>query len=655
MILSLRTGVTMTGDREYLEELIAELEKYGNVFDEVWIPTAYSCPSLENCKKITEDIKNALELFKSHGIVPSIQISRTMGHAPMKLDMEGIKDAKHRILTILDDLSPGRYCHNDEGLRKYVYEACKIYAESKPEIVWIDDDVRIRRPTGGGNSLCFCEACLEKYNKRYGHNFTYESIKEPFTNDVEIRREYIKFQTETLGEFAGLIAKAFKEVSPDSVMALQTGADITLATDANAACLDEMYKISGKAPALRAGGGFYYDHIPELIVNKALKVNYAVSRVPDYVEMISSEVEDLPFLAYGKSNDTPCIEAALFIAYGCNMASITLMHAVEDMSFYAKLFKKLQNFKPYLEKVVERNGKSKNGGVVIYQSERAAERVGEDAKYIWDNSVIYNGVQLTRLGIPIHCGSKGTAYILASDAVDALVPQDIEELLRRPVITDGAAIEKLVKRGYGDRIGVSARMMPAEYKNGVYTRMTDHKVNEGLKKRNFFPNYYFCKDDAYIIESDNMEVVSEYYPSLGGDSLGASTAVVKTSEGAKWAVKGIYLTGNIVTFSIRNQLVNLINYISDEKIPAYLGTEEQVMVIPRVDKNGKTVSVTLFNSSQGSYDDLELIINNPANEKECTLVSPYEEDKKCSLTRKGDSFSVKIDNLDNWRIKTILL
>ena len=44
----------------------------------------------------------------------------------------------------------------------------------------------------------------------------------------------------------------------------------------------------------------------------------------------------------------------------------------------------------------------------------------------------------------------------------------------------------------------------------------------------------------------------------------------------------------------------MINYISEEKLPAYLATEEQVMVIPRI-KDGKTVSVTLFNVSMGDY------------------------------------------------------
>ena len=78
------------------------------------------------------------------------------------------------------------------------------------------------------------------------------------------------------------------------------------------------------------------------------------------------------------------------------------------------------------------------------------------------------------------------------------------------------------------------------------------------------------------------------------------------------------------------------------------------MVIPRI-KDGKTVSVTLFNVSRGDYEDLKLVINNPANEKECIVTYPFEEDKKLPLEKEGDSFTVKIDSLERWKIKTILM
>ena len=657
MIYSLRTGVGLLGNNKYFEEFLQANREYGDVFDEVWFPTSYACPTFEKCEKITQDIIEAMELFKEYGIIPSIQVSRTIGHAPVKNDMGGIESLNiSRMLSLNGELHTSRLCWNDENFRSYIRKAMRIYAKCKPVIAWVDDDLRIRRPRGQGTSLCFCDTCLAKFNKKYGYSLTFEDMQEVFTNNKKIRKEYIKFQTETLGEFAEVIARAFREVSPDTIMALQSGADITLATDANKACLEAMERVSGKAPCYRGGGGFYDDHTPELIINKALKVNYGVSRLPESVKIIASEIENLPFIAYGKTNDTPCIEAALFIAYGCNMASITLMNANEPLSYHKKMLKKLAQYKPYLKKVVAHNSDSKVGGVVLYQSERAAERTGEDGKEIWDNSVIYDAKKLTRMGIPFHCGEKGCAYLLVSSAVDALVEEDIEELLRRPVITDASAIEKLIARGYGDKLNLIVKPMPKEFVNGVNGRMTEHKVNENLTPTSYGPSYFYCKDKFYILEGNNIEVVTENYSyaHLGGEKIGPETAIVTTEYGAKWVVKARNLTSGCMNFAMRNQLVNMINYISDEKLPSYLATEEQVMVIPRI-KDGKTVSVTLFNVSLGDYEDLELIVNNPANEKECTMVYPFEEDKKLPLEKYGDSFKVKIDSLERWRIKTILL
>ncbi len=198
--------------------------------------------------------------------------------------------------------------------------------------------------------------------------------------------------------------------------------------------------------------------------------------------------------------------------------------------------------------------------------------------------------------------------------------------------------------------------MPEKFIYGVYGKMTDHKINDNLSMRTYTPSYYYCKDKFYALEGENMEVVMENYSlaHLGNEYVGVETAITTTAYGAKWAVKARNLCSASFNFTARNQFVNMINYISDEKLPAYLATEEQVMVIPRI-KDGKTVSVTLFNVSMGDYEDLKIVINNPANEKECSVVYPFEEDKKIPLEKEGDSFTVKIDSLERWRIKTILL
>ena len=657
MMLSLRTGNLMTGNKEYLKKLVEEICDSGKVFDEVWIPTSYGCPSLETCKKITEDMKAALEIFKNAGIVPSIQLSRTIGHSATKIDMSGLDGKKvNRVRSVHGKVYPGKLCLNSEDFKEYVYEACKIYAKCKPAIVWVDDDLRVRAPSGGGNSLCFCDDCIEKFNRLYNHAFTFETIKEPFVNDITIRKEYLEFMYDSLKNLTELICKGFNEVSPETVIALQSGADINLATDSNKMILSKMYETTGKKPGLRAGGGFYQDRRPEDLIRKALKVNYNISRAPEFVEMRNSEIENLPFIAYGKTNSTPCIEAALYFAFGCNMASVTLMNYSEDLSYHKKLFENLSVYKPYLEKVAMHNKGSVNGGICIYQSEKSTERVGEDSAEIWDNSTIYEAVELSRMGIPFHCAPKGCACLLTSPAVDALTEKDIEELLEKPVITDAKAIEKLIARGYGDKIGVKVRPVDECYVYGTYGKMTDHPVNDGISVRKYANTIYGCKDVQCLIEGENIEELTECWANeaAGNCKIGTECAIFTTSYGAKWGVKAINLTGGLLNFSTRTQILNIIKYISDGKVPAYLTSEEQVMVIPRINSEGKTVSVTLFNLSLGDYTNLELTVNNPLNEKECTILYPFEEDKKCTLTKKDEGYGLTIDSLERWRIKTII-
>ena len=225
MRFSLRTGAKTHFDHDYIEQLIQAIKESGNCFDEVWLATSYGIPSIERMEKEAKDMEWAAERFEEAGISASLQLSRTVGHSPGALVTYGGEGVEPNfyLITSMDGASEeGVFCWNSPAFRHYVSEEMKIYSKFGPEIVWVDDDIRLRL-LGKSKALCFCDNCIQLFNERCGYTYTRETLKNDFLNDLSIREQYIQFQTDTLADFAGVISEAVHEVSPDTIMALQNG------------------------------------------------------------------------------------------------------------------------------------------------------------------------------------------------------------------------------------------------------------------------------------------------------------------------------------------------------------------------------------------------------------------------------------------------
>ena len=584
MRFSLRTGCKTHFDHDYIDQLIAAIGEAGNCFDEVWLATSYGVPSLSRCKKEAEDMAWAAERFRKAGISASMQLSRTVGHSAGALVTyggEGVR-SDFGLITSIDGASAnGIFCWNSPAFRAYVYEQMKIYAAFGPEIVWVDDDIRLRL-LGRSQALCFCDECIRLFNERYGYRYDRIGLKNDFLNDLSVREKYIQFQTDTLADFAGVISEAIHEVSPDTIMALQNGGNTMLAINAQRACLDRMYEVTGKAPAFRAGGGFYNDHQPKDMFVKAMIVNYMNARLPEYVKARSCEIENLPFTAYGKSPECTCIEAAVYMAYGCNEASVTLMRDYEPLEWHMRMFRKISQYRPFFEAYEKHNAGTVNGGIVVYQPIRSNYIVpNQDGYPFWNDTCIWEIADKLRWGIPFSTSVKGNAYYLTAKAFDFLNEEDMEFLADKTVIAEPGFLQKIQASKYAKSF--------ADIKCVTCERFSD-------------------------------------------------------------AFNGVD-----ISYEHREALRSAIDRTADKPLPAYVASPEQMMIVPRVNEKEETVSVFLLNVSMTDTEAYEVVIANPANTEQVTLIDPYRETVCLPLEKRGDSYVVKLPELRSWRAAAILV
>ena len=144
------------------------------------------------------------------------------------------------------------------------------------------------------------------------------------------------------------------------------------------------------------------------------------------------------------------------------------------------------------------------------------------------------------------------------------------------------------------------------------------------------------------------------YSKPNKEYIGVAAAVVTTERGAKWFVKGRALTSQVIPMSRRNMLVNAINYISRKPLAAYVSSYGQIVCVPRVDTEGRVVSVTVLNVSISDCEDVEISVALPVTEK-CKLIDPYQPTKEIKHEKRGDRFAANVGSLAPWRLKTLLI
>ena len=221
MRFSLRTGCWDHMNHDYIHRLLESIRASGNCFDEVWLATAYGIPTREQYLDEAAHMAWAADRFREAGISASMQISRTVGHNPHALKyfgQDGVQDDFGLITGPDGKRLPGKYCWNSPAFREYVDQEVRAYAAFGPEIVWADDDLRLREMSAS-KALCFCDDCLRLFNEKTGGCHTRETLNTAILEDIDLRKEYIAFQAESLADFVALISRAVHEVSPDTVMA----------------------------------------------------------------------------------------------------------------------------------------------------------------------------------------------------------------------------------------------------------------------------------------------------------------------------------------------------------------------------------------------------------------------------------------------------
>lgn len=656
---------------KYIDDYIDIIKSNPGSCDNVWLATPYGYPTLETHREYAEFLVKSAKKFRDSGISVSMQISNSVGHGHQccAYDCSGlIFDGSEAERLVGADGTVAEYCFcwRGEHFKKYMLEALSYYLRIKPERLWFDDDFSMQHHTPVEFG-CFCDGCMEKFNREKSTSFTREELyNEILFGDIKWREEWMNFTRRGLGEFVSDVCDLLRKISPETAMGHQHGSyGAYYAYDFNH-IFDEMKNGTGKAPYSRPGGGAYNDHNPNLIIGKALDISVQNSRLPDYVKHNAPEIENIPFNRFGKSPAGTAFETSLYFAFGAtDMSYSMLMDNPEEKEWYKKAFRLLSEQREYWEHLSRVNINSYQGGIRYYTSDNARFmklRTDENIDDLKQN--FYREMMpLIRDSVPVAFDRQENSVILLyPDNVRGLQDSDIEYLLGKNVITDGETVKMLQDRGFD--IGLDIYEVCSDDAITLREKFYEHPTKPRFRdwyQSSFFTAgrktvcYAECRNkDAEILSIYESDIIKKPYTSDTENPFGIAEVIVKTNKGKNWAVMCYCPWKGIIPDYIKNHLLDVTDYISDNALPARITDSSQLLLLPRKNADGKTVCVSVVNCTVGKTDEQELMIRNPVG-MNFTFESQYNGKTELSFEKRGEDYIVILPPIDAWSVSTVFI
>ena len=351
--------------------------------DEVWFSTGETLPPLAWHRDHCVVVKRAAEDIRQLGYGVSLQIEMTIGHGdkfPTKEERR-IFSKNWTGWTCIDG-TECKYCNcpRQPGFISRIAEVGAMYAQIKPDVIWIDDDLRTRQhyPATGMVVGCWCAKCLADFSAEEGVTWTREKLAEAWkNNNKDVRRRWLDFNARSLGEVAAAITRAVHKVSPTTRMGFQMEFNSFRDPEVRVIARAMSSAAEGKV-SLRIGGGGYYDDNPILPLVKSQLMCEARERLAldDCVDNWCTELETYP-RAYGsRSTRSMALESFTAIGWGIDAISLFVMdRRSEKDDFYSQYqLRPLVGINAFLHGYKEANRQTVPAGFSCPLGESEAER-----------------------------------------------------------------------------------------------------------------------------------------------------------------------------------------------------------------------------------------------------------------------------------------
>ena len=348
-----------------------------------------------------------------------------------------------------------RFCPMDPRFQEYIRAAIRLMTAENPDFLIIDDDCRLSFQPANHLAECFCPLHTDYFNRKYGTNFTPEELRKAVDQaraHDPLQLQFVRSGMETITDYARLLRKAADEGRPGIPMML---CGCSVDEGRNGVWAREM-AAEGQPSVLRIGNGCYLEGAPRDLVLRQISTARQKLYSSD-ADLLLDEADTCPHSRYSKSARTMHLHIVSGLLNGLDGAKLwisdTFRPNPDITKPYAAILKKHLGMYRELHKVMA--AFVRRGPVVDLPPQDHAPNPVFPATATTGN---WAESYLALFGLPYRWAKPGESgtHLIAGETADWLSDAETDRILSGPVLLDLEAARRLIDRGYGPRIGLSA-------------------------------------------------------------------------------------------------------------------------------------------------------------------------------------------------------
>lgn len=638
------------------EDILKMIKKHPCDISQIAFITAnvHTPVTLADMEKRLEILKKRMERARGAGLSPGIDMLATIGHHSEDLS-NCLNGDYYRMTNINGKACKGSFCMTDKRyINDYVIPVYEMMAQSKPDFIWSDDDVRYQHmPVGKG---CFCDGCIDKFNRMNGTEYTRDTLRKAFRSNVELRKLWLDKQSLAMKELFDVLSDTVRSVDKKITLGFMCGEWINEGNDFPLWCaaLSEngKYEIM-----LRPGGSAYSDDKYCDYVFTSGEVGRQNAYIPEYVTSVQNEIENFPHPTFGKTSKSLAAEYILGITSGCSGAAFNILpgETGEPVKNAERHLAALNGITPFARLVFAKLSGSSPCGIhanwdkyiaASVPSENFWEREISFSEQVAESSTSYN-YELLSIGLPEAFNKQyAKVFTVNGENLSVMERNDIISLLSGGVYMDVSALEYLNANGFEEYTGFRVEK---KFEVDAIEEYTDALINNGIfgGKRN--GRQEFNPGDAYslVSVSDDVQILSKLVDYHGNVIGECCMGLYENSLGGRICVSGYYPYNSLNNYFKSTQLKKIFRWLSCDGLPAYVESETKIRNLS-YEKEGR-VLVSLFNYTNDSQKNVCICIKTDSDEA-IVYYSNCAPQKICASAADGGYKKFVVDEIPPFEI-----
>jgi hypothetical protein len=657
--VSFRIGIGQSLPEERYRQLLDLLERYRGVADEITFFTSITHPPipLEVFQERMETLAERMKQAREKGYRAGINILSTIGHHDENLE-NSLKGNYTPATDIQGRVCQGSLCPNDENLRRYVRRIYQLTARADPDYIWLDDDIRL-----AGHwpiyLTCFCDHCLAIFATETGKKYTRDGFRKAVdegtvAEKLTLRKAWLQHNRDTIARLFGLIEETVHRIRPDMPLGFMTGDRFYEGYDFERWA--NMLAGPNHVPVRwRPGGGFYQDGNTAELAGKSHDIGRQVSRLPDDVLSIQSEIENFPYQPLKKAASIVVLEACSHIAAGCTGAAYNVLSMNDEpLAEFEPLIARLQRARPFLDLLAKSLGRLKPAGIHTFWNRDSFVTANLAGGSWFDPAALLPRHELYDIGLPACYSEKhASVVILGKNSIYALAPEEIRDLLSRGVYMDAETLQQLNEMGFGDLTGFA--VVRADETDRI-EKFSGHPLNSGFAgrvrdNRQSFPGW---NSPAYVLRTTgkNAQTLSGLTDYSDRNIAPCAMGIFENRLGGRICVAGYYPWTYLESLSKSSQMKSLFRWLSRDRLPGYVASFHKINLWIRQPRNGRT-TLALTNSSFDPAENVVLMLRTENRE-----ITVFDMDCRPTVIRSSEADGVYqkfvIPHVDSWQSRLVI-